>query len=352
MSNPNPVHSSTNLFRRLSWQTSISISVRIADGETGSGTGADRYFIQAPRYSYLPLLIPEIRDNLVELALDEKQLGEVDEKDWWLEEEVDDEPGGFAGQGACRWHWPIDLISLYSYISRPRPIPLTSTSIASSSSSSSISVEPKQLRLLLHFSKPPSDKLLMPNNIETCKNQWLNQIKEADFVRWRNTNKVTSLRKTDLDNGWDGIMQDDYDLYLRMAARVLPLPLLPPAGSNLTSPNPSRPPSTDPSGSNVKPESAYSTRAIPLKIYLPDNAPVIQEVIPPLGTDGIPTTILAALHQYLSLLFPTRSKDPYSMAFPIVQGILIPPESELAWLSACMCGADGWLRIGICLRAN
>ncbi|WWC86965.1 uncharacterized protein L201_001846 [Kwoniella dendrophila CBS 6074] len=352
MSNPNPVHSTTNLFRRLSWQTSVSISIRVADGEPGAGIGADKYFIHAPRYSYLPLLIPEIRENLVELALDEKQLEETDEKDWWFEEEVDDdEPGGFASQGACRWHWSIDLISIHSYISRPRQLPSLTSS--SSSSSSMLTAEPKQLKLLLHLSKPPSDKLLMPNDVETCKTRWLNQIKEADFVRWRNTNKVISLRKGDLDNGWDGIVKDDYDLYLRMASRVLPLPIaLPPPTSSITSPLPSRPPSTDPSGSSVKTESAYSTRAIPLKLYLPDNAPVIQEVIQPVGSDGKPITLLAVLRQYLNLLFPTRLEDPYSMAFPIAQGILLPQDSEVAWLAACMCGADGWLKIGICLRAQ
>ncbi|WWC67865.1 uncharacterized protein I206_101782 [Kwoniella pini CBS 10737] len=348
MSNTNPVHSSTNLFRRLSWQTSISISIRIADGEPGAGTGADKYFIQAPRYSYLPLLIPEIRENLIEVALDDRQSEETDEKDWWFEEEPDEETGAFASQGACRWHWPIDLLSIYSYISRPRRLPSSSAS-ASSSTSTTIR-EPKQLRLILHLSKPPIDKLLMPNNIENCKSLWLNQVKEADFVRWRNTNKVTSLRKTDLDNGWDGIVQDDYDLYLRMASRVLPLPIAP-ATNNVTSPQPSRPPSTDPSSSSIKPESAYSTRGIPLKLYLPDNAPVIQEIIPPLGTDGKPTTLLSVLRQHLHLLFPSRPQDPYSMAFPIAQGILIPEYSDVAWLSACMCGADGWLRIGICLRA-
>ena len=59
--------------------------------------------MQAPRYTYLPLLIPEIRENLVELVLDDQQLSETDEKDWWFEEEVGDDPGALVGQGACRW---------------------------------------------------------------------------------------------------------------------------------------------------------------------------------------------------------------------------------------------------------
>jgi len=106
----NPVASSTNLFRRLTWQSSIPLEIRLAEGEPGAGSGADRYFVfivfrqmHAPRYTYLPLLIPEIRDNLVELALDEQQLAETDEKNWWFEEEADVELGSFARQGACRW---------------------------------------------------------------------------------------------------------------------------------------------------------------------------------------------------------------------------------------------------------
>lgn len=190
--------------------------------------------MQAPRYTYLPLLIPEIRENLVELALDDAQLAEVDEGEWWFEEEVD-EGVMFANQGPCKWcvlslplqttyhssiakvaskamknradvrHWPLDLIELHSTISRPYvPSP------ASSSSSTSAPSSPRLLRLILHLSGSPAEKLLLPNNVEACKTQFLNQLKEADFVRWRNTNKVTSLRRADLEAGWDGIVQGEY----------------------------------------------------------------------------------------------------------------------------------------------
>lgn len=75
---------------------------------------------------------------------------------------------------------------------------------------------------------------------------------------------------------------------MRMASRVLPLPIPPPSPASH-----SRPPSTDPSanssgggGGGPKAESAYTVRALPIKIYLPDNAPVVQEVITPLSLDG------------------------------------------------------------------
>lgn len=75
-------------------------------------------------------------------------------------------------------------------------------------------------------------------------------------------------------------MLDDYDLFMRMATRLFPLPIH-------TSSIPSRPPSADPGNAGAsKPESSYTARALPIKFYLPDGAPVVQEVIPPLLPDG------------------------------------------------------------------
>ena len=152
---------------------------------------------------------------------------------------------------------------------------------------------------------------------------------------------------------------------MRMASKILPLPI--PASA---APGPSRPPSTDPTSSGgVKTDSAYTVRGVPLKIYLPDNAPVVQEVIPPLaavgesrpsiaadGAAGTPQTVIGVLRQHLPLLFPAATSaatpTPYPIAFPLAQGAEIPPDAEVAWLAACVCGADGWLRIGIRLRGE
>lgn len=151
-----------------------------------------------------------------------------------------------------------------------------------------------------------------------------------------------------------------------MMNKIVPLPLLAPSNST----QPSRPSSTDPSGHSRAPDSSYTTRAIPLKVYLPDNAPFIQEIVPPISESGKmfhvsplfsfsrscmrlgkPTTLLAVLQTHLPLLFPVSSKDPYELAFPIAQGILIPQEAEVAWIASCLCGVDGWIRVGVCLSA-
>jgi ParB-like chromosome segregation protein Spo0J len=46
--------------------------------------------LQAPRYSFLPLLLKEIRENFVELAIHEEDLVSYKEADWWFEEDLKD----------------------------------------------------------------------------------------------------------------------------------------------------------------------------------------------------------------------------------------------------------------------
>jgi autophagy-related protein 5 len=75
--------------------------------------------MQVPRHTYLPLLIPEIKENMVELALDDSILSGLDEKDWWFEEEPPSAEEGevFAGQGVCKWYVHILHIYLCSTLS-------------------------------------------------------------------------------------------------------------------------------------------------------------------------------------------------------------------------------------------
>lgn len=104
----------------------------------------------------------------------------------------------FRARGPAKGrHWPLDLIHLHSVISTPFPMAGAGPSNPS----------PRPLKLLLHLSNPPHDKLMMPSSVDNCKTQWLNQLREADFVKYRNTARVTAMRKADLDAGWDGLLQ-------------------------------------------------------------------------------------------------------------------------------------------------
>lgn len=51
------------------------------------------------------------------------------------------------------------------------------------------------------------------------------------------------------------------------------------------------------------------------------------------------------LTTHLPLLFlPPPSPGP-DLAYALIQGVVAPPETEMAWLGACLAGADGWVNI-------
>ncbi len=214
-------------------------------------------------------------------------------------------------------------------------------------------------------------------------------LKEADYVRWGHTRRITGLRRAELESGWRALVEGDFDAHARFAARVLPLPFVPSAGESSAAGSsggsgaPSRPASTDPGGAagvgssalssgSGKPDPVYASRAIPLRIYLPDGVPFLQEVVPPLDSESKravrlrsgqtltcprvldrPTTLISVLRQHLPLLFPagrSPTANPYPLAVPLLQGAILPPDTDLAWLSCAGCAPDGWLRVGVQLR--
>ena len=92
----------------------------------------------------------------------------------------------------CR-HWPIGLLyDNHTIAATIRPTPTT---------------DPVPLRLVLHLAQPPTDKLLLVPSAEACKQAFMGQLKEADFIRWGSTKRMTSLRKAEQDGIWEGIRE-------------------------------------------------------------------------------------------------------------------------------------------------
>ena len=63
---------------------------------------------------------------------------------------------------------------------------------------------------MLHLALPPADKLLLVPNADACKQAFMGQLKEADFIRWGSTKRMTSLRKAEQDGIWEGIKERTY----------------------------------------------------------------------------------------------------------------------------------------------
>ncbi|EKM80858.1 hypothetical protein AGABI1DRAFT_119425 [Agaricus bisporus var. burnettii JB137-S8] len=331
----------TTLFRRLTWEGTVPLEVRVDAKElpANSNRGLECYYVQAPRVSYLPLLLPEVHKYLMDVVFDEAAATSLKEDDWWFETE----------EGTLlKWHWPIGLIYDNHTIS---------ASVRAAASQRALS-QALPLRLILHLVSPPTEKLMLAPSPEACKQAFMGQLKEADFIRWGNTKRITGLRKAEQDGIWESIKEHNFEEYWRIASKVTPAASsAPPIGSPGNNSMHVRPPSIDAGGVPER-DNAYAVRCIPARIYLPDG-PFIQELVPPLLEDGSPHTLHHFLSVHLPLLFPSRPSPPTSsrvnqptpeLAYALVQGVLTPPEAEMAWLGACLAGADGWLNV--CIGLN
>jgi len=77
----------TTLFRRLTWEGTVPLEIRADPKElpANSDRGLECYYIQAPRVSYLPLLMQEIRRFLMDVVFDEAAAHVLKEDEWWFE---------------------------------------------------------------------------------------------------------------------------------------------------------------------------------------------------------------------------------------------------------------------------
>jgi hypothetical protein len=80
---------STTLFRRLTWEGTVPLEIRVDPKElpANSDRGLECYFIQAARVSYLPLLMPELKQFLMDVVFDEAAAKLLKEEEWWFESE-------------------------------------------------------------------------------------------------------------------------------------------------------------------------------------------------------------------------------------------------------------------------
>ena len=412
----------TSAFRKLVWQGTIPICVSIDTAELppGSDPTIDSTYLVVPRISYLPLIVADVKKNLLDLVLEQPALGALNEKELWFE---------YEGQ-PLRWHWQIGLLYDYHTANSARTCiayqsatsstsglgslrsDVASTTQAGTDGASLSATQPLRLpwNIRLRLSKPPAERLHSNSGLESCKTSFMSMIKEADFVRYGSTKKVVNLRKQEQDALWDGVISHDYDMFWSIASKLVPnmgvsaidpslgaatslgrspiatralsltlgitqderasLPvqrslttqpnesqasLAPSTVSTITSTTSSDPPSA--ASGTATPTAGNAVRSIPIRFFLPDNAPIVQEPVPPTLEDGRPNTLGAVLSALFPLLFPPppsfssfQAQAP-PLAYALVQGVRMPLDTEIGWLGSALVGPDGWVAVVIGLVA-
>ncbi|GAA5842213.1 hypothetical protein JCM9279_002820 [Rhodotorula babjevae] len=412
---------SAAIFRSLVFAGSVPIEVVIAQGELppAADRSVEAYYLQAPRIAYLPLILAEVRKYFLDLVLDDNSAASLRNDDLWFE--ADETPLKWHWPIGLLYDYhhvahqpsllpprpraaslpssphdpstlPNSLASVFAPLSSTSAADLSfpSSALGDSSSHATLrapsSTAPRPRtpssarsatffdggagggaalgapwRVTLHLRDPPSEQLLVSNRVEDTRAGFMAMVKEADYVRYGNTKRVTNLRKEQQDNLWEGVVQNDFDKFWNVASKLVPLPALPTFSTSASrSPTPS---SFATSSSDGRPPDGNAVRSVPLRVYLPEGAPVVQDVVQPVQQDGTPTTLHQALSTLLSLLFPpppnsASSSSPSSsapvpvplpLAHALVQGVYVPLDAEIGWLGACMPGADGWVAVVVVL---
>ncbi|GAA5952100.1 hypothetical protein JCM3765_005192 [Sporobolomyces pararoseus] len=244
---------------------------------------------------------------------------------------------------------------------------------APSTSSASTRTILNPWKIVILLSPPPQSVSPTPQGISTngsstiqeTKNQLMNRLKESDYLRFGNSKKrLVNLKKEEQDSLWYGIVHNDFTKFWAVGNKLIPLPS---TSSNYSNTNLGHDDQTiTQNGNGTGADGDLKNLAI--KIYLPPIAgevgggKVLNSPSSPLDPrTGQPITLQSYLSTILPLLFPAPSYSTSTIrsapsnssspkAFAIIQGIVIPLESQLSWLTSCLGGTDGWLSIVIAIR--
>ncbi|KAI8097237.1 autophagy protein Apg5-domain-containing protein [Halteromyces radiatus] len=250
----------------------------------------DTLFMEVPRYSYLPLVTSHLTSQT-------ERYHATDPHSIWYEYEG--EP--------LKWHYPIGL--LYDMILR------MGTSIQGQQREQQTPSLP--WRIIVHDDHFPETILLRNPGLETMQDMYMSMIKEADFLRHGSTKRVMNLSKQDQSQLWQALFSEKYEDYWRVNQTIL-----------------------DDRGIGV--------RSVPLRLYLPDQAPVIQDIAPFTNEKGDSCTLGDVLHSILPSLFMADYTTKDTNLIVVIHGIQLPLQTPIRWTSDHLAYPDNFLHLVIC----
>ncbi|KAF9546142.1 autophagy protein 5 [Mortierella hygrophila] len=284
---------SENPVARVIWEGSIPIQF-IWDPTETQGRILEPYFVEVPRCSYLSLITNQIRRDFAA-----KRLGFTsDEGEMW-----------FDYQGIpLKWHYPIGL--------------LFDIHVLQATSMKKEAELPLPWRVTVHSQNFPGEKLIKNPTLKSCQDYFMSMIKEADYLRNGSTKKVMNMSKSDQTQLWEGLWSKSYDQFWGMNQRLV---------------------SND----------GTMARNLPVRIYLPENCPVIQDLVSPLDEYGGPRTLRQILHAAVPDLFPLVVVDAglsSPVASVLIHGVRPSLETDAIWAAQTMAYPDNFLHLVVVLE--
>lgn len=227
-----------------------------------------------------------------------------------------------------KWHYPLGL--LYDLYSGAEPF-YSEGPKEDDATVKDDEAEEKRLpwKLTVHFSDYPVEQLVkLDADGKVLHDLFINNVKEADFLRNGTGKTIMSMTKDDSTQLWRGVQDHSFNAYSPINQK-----LLNPIGTNL--------------------------RHIPIKLYLPHAASEVPEeketatgslrVLQGLVTTNVssrtPQTIGTALNQMVPSLFPSRRIA--MMAQPVLHGAVLPLGAGAEDVLRTGAYLDGWLHIAV-----
>lgn len=277
------------------WNGTIPLRIVLAANEARRADNLE-YMVIARRLSYLPLYLPEIL-QFFKQRLNIPQLADSIES-WWFD---------FEGV-PIKWNWPIGLS--YDLLTNldPKQIDTSYELLANAK---------LPWTLNLHNKDYPTDYVLKLNNLNGMWDHWLQQVKEAGYVRDGNAKAVMNLSKEDTTRWLGSAETHNYSAFWEITDRLLP-------------------------------QSPLKLKYVPLKIYLPMTNRPLQALVSPLK-NGEANTLGSALNEHMPDLFPSKRRN--IVARPVLHGAVASMESPLGELLYGAMYLDGFLHITIVLMS-
>ncbi|KAG0249400.1 autophagy protein 5 [Mortierella polycephala] len=276
-----------NPVARVIWDGSIPIHF-ILDKAESAGSEKEPLLIEAPRCSYLSRLTNQVCRHFQDRRLRSSN----DDSEMWYEYE------GVP----LKWHYPIGL--LYDIHGMQTAAQRGTTD----------SLLP--WKVIVHFKDYPTNKLIKTSAPENSQDFFMSMIKEADYLRNGSTKKVMNMSKSDQSHLWEGLWSKNYDLFWSMNQKLVL-------------------------------NDGILARHLPIRIYLPDNCPVIQDLVCPMDEDDQPKTLRHILNAVLPDLFPLDDRNGSPVAEVIIHGIKPNMDMSVLWAAQNMAYPDNFLHLVI-----
>jgi len=269
--------------RKAVWEGLIPVVFTLTPNEVITFQPPIAFYAAIPRNSYLPLVANGVREHFLLSA-------PVVVDEMWFD---------YNGT-PLRWHVPIGV--LFDQLCPPG------------------GASDLPWALTVHFQGFPATQLLRCPNDSTVRDQITNTLKEANFIKHGDNNKVNKLSLSESNAWWDGLRTNDYDMFW---------------------------------SSNKMLSADYHTmKNVPIRVSTP-LVPTLQDLVVPRDELGNERTLASVLYQLLPESFPLPSVDvipPNANSTSvsnsvITQGITPPLEATIVWLYEQFSHPDNFLYI-------